>query len=391
MFRWGLLIVFVVLLGVYNEFSYLRTSERNLAFERTVELNPMASSSNELDVPNETSTTSVALDPMPAKEEDEPKSPEPPVKEPFLLAPTTTEQSSIATDSPSKIKKDEILPVSVDVLNEKARSALVNILCEAGSPLRSTSGSGVIIDPRGIILTNAHVAQYFLLEGTRYGVSCTIRTGSPARAAWRAKLIFLPSQWVEKHTKDLLLSRATGTGEHDYALLAVTEAVTDSLPDTFPFIPLDTEEATVVPGDNVLVAGYPAEFVGGRAARDSLFASSVFSTIMKLLTFTERMVDAVSISGTALAQSGSSGGGFISLTGSLVGVVVTTSIADTTGARDLHAITPAHIDRSIKVHTGITISQLLSLPLSELVRRFSSEDYEAQSKKLIDAIEQSQQ
>jgi hypothetical protein len=44
------------------------------------------------------------------------------------------------------------------------RGAIVNIICIQGGGLRGSSGSGVIVDPRGIILTVAHVGQNFLLR-----------------------------------------------------------------------------------------------------------------------------------------------------------------------------------------------------------------------------------
>lgn len=277
-----------------------------------------------------------------------------------------------------------------EILNQKVRSALVNILCEATSPLRSTSGSGVIVDSRGIILTNAHIAQYFLLEGTSVPVSCTIRSGSPARAAWQAKLIFIPEQWVNKHAKDIVASRATGTGEHDYAFLAITNSVDGSpLPTQFPPIPMNFEEAGSVTGDPVLVAGYPAEFVGGNAARNALHASTVFSNIKQLLTFTEGIVDVISVGGTALAQSGSSGGGFVDFFGNLAGLIVTTSVGDTTGTRDLHAITPAHINRSMREHTGTSAQYFLDSGITTLLSSSESKALEL-SKVLLAAIESQQ-
>ena len=50
---------------------------------------------------------------------------------------------------------------SSEELNLKARRALVNILCttKRGGLFSPISGSGVFIDPRGVILTNAHVGQ----------------------------------------------------------------------------------------------------------------------------------------------------------------------------------------------------------------------------------------
>jgi len=251
-------------------------------------------------------------------------------------------------------------PLSLDVLNERSRSALVNILCEASPPLTSTSGSGVIIDPSGIILTNAHIAQYFLLEGSEFPVDCVIRVNSPARPKWHARLIYLPRTWIELHAPDILNSNAKGTGENDFSLLKITGSVDGlPLPDTFPFVDVDPSETVVVTGDPVMVAAYPAEFVGGAAARNSLYASTVFTSITQLLTFTENLVDVVSVSGTALAQSGSSGGAFVNVRGLLVGLIVTTTIADTTGDRNLHAITSAHIDRSLQIHEGKTLKEYL--------------------------------
>src|SRR3990167_446782 len=64
---------------------------------------------------------------------------------------------------------------SLDASASLLRSALVNIICYApsGSRLRSISGSGIIVDQKGIILTNAHIAQHFLLADR--GVPCMIR------------------------------------------------------------------------------------------------------------------------------------------------------------------------------------------------------------------------
>ena len=65
------------------------------------------------------------------------------------------------------------------------RKALVNIICtvSAGTVLRSISGSGVIISSKGVVLTNAHIGQYFLLSDypSKGNTFCVIRTGSPAK------------------------------------------------------------------------------------------------------------------------------------------------------------------------------------------------------------------
>jgi hypothetical protein len=86
--------------------------------------------------------------------------------------------------------------IASDALNAQTRSALVNILCSVGASggVHPISGSGVFVDNRGVILTNAHIGQYFLLKDypVQNNVDCVIRTGGPAQPHYRAKLLYLP-------------------------------------------------------------------------------------------------------------------------------------------------------------------------------------------------------
>src|SRR3989344_8595044 len=63
----------------------------------------------------------------------------------------------------SKVPQATTPVVSFDEINRKTREALVNIICTSrrGGAFNLISGSGVVIDPRGVILTNAHLGQYF--------------------------------------------------------------------------------------------------------------------------------------------------------------------------------------------------------------------------------------
>ena len=69
----------------------------------------------------------------------------------------------VTTPQPETIQTEEIIQVSFSKINEVTRDAIVNIFCttKSGGSFKPITGSGVVIDKRGIILTNAHVAQYF--------------------------------------------------------------------------------------------------------------------------------------------------------------------------------------------------------------------------------------
>ena len=267
-------------------------------------------------------------------------------------------------------------PLSFETINATARRVLVNILCmpRGGGSLYPISGSGVIIDGRGVILTNAHVAQYVLLsESPDIDLKCTVRTGSPATAQWTAEVLYMSPLWVQNHASEINTAHPTGTGEHDYALLRITGSVSGiALPSSFPSLAFDTRDAIGFQGDQVLGASYPAEFLGGMAAENDLYAVSSVSSIDRLLTFASTTVDAISIGSVIEAQSGSSGGAVVNAWGRLIGIISTTSDAPTTSGRELRAITLSYIDRDMRQQLGFGLSGYLSGSLTDTQRSFNT-------------------
>jgi len=262
-------------------------------------------------------------------------------------------------------------PLPFETINLNARAALVNIFCTPhGGSLSPISGSGVVIDPRGIILTNAHVAQYVLLsESSRVNLTCSARTGAPAAPSYQVSVLYLPEAWVDDHAKDIVTLHPTGTGEHDWALLRASGPLpsgTVPFPTLFPYISFDTRAGIAFMDDQVLAAAYPAEFVGGIIAQMGLYPVSSISKIDQLLTFSSSTIDLISIGSVVEAQSGSSGGPVVNQWGKLVGIITTTSEGATTGQRNLRAITLNYIDRDTTDQTGLTLSQFLQRdPLEE--------------------------
>jgi hypothetical protein len=252
-------------------------------------------------------------------------------------------------------------PQSFDDINNKIRPALVNILCTARSgTFKPISASGVIIDPRGVILTNAHVAQYILLSSDPIiDLSCVIRSGSPAYPTWNAEVLFIPPSWIEAHAADIKKSRPVGTGEYDYALLRITGRIDGQPLASLPFVPVDTRETIGFTDDYVLVASYPAEFIGGISTQLNLYPASSVTDIKKMLTFDNKTVDVLSLGGIIEAQSGSSGGAVVNEWGRLVGIISTTSDGRTTSDRDLHAIALSYVNRNITSESGLDLQSIL--------------------------------
>ena len=276
-----------------------------------------------------------------------------------ITASTSTTAEAIRIQNPYDVPAE-----SFGLVNTAARSALVNILCmpRGGGSLSPISGSGVIIDPHGVILTNAHVAQYVLLsESQQVNLSCQIRSGTPATSQWTAEVLYIPPVWVSAHVSEINTVHPMGTGEHDYALLRITGAVPNqSLPSVFPSLPFDMRDGIGFLGDQVLGASYPAEFLGGMAAENNLYPVSSVSPISQLLTFASSTVDVIAIGGVVEAQSGSSGGAVANTWGRLIGIITTTSDGPTTADRDLRAITLSYINRDIKIQSGMDLTSYLS-------------------------------
>jgi hypothetical protein len=312
--------------------------------------------------------------------------------------PLKKNKSTQGTSTPAKVpaspSEPPIQSSAIIDLNTKVRQSIVNILCRTNvdGSLKAISGSGVIIDPRGVIITNAHVAQYFLIKNYAgpNSVDCAIRTGSPAKLAYTAELLFISPKWVTDNKNDIIEDEPLGTGENDYAFLLITGTTDGStLPSSFPATDFsisdsDIDRFTTIPH---VVAGYPAGFLGGAEIERDLNVASAVSTIIDVFTFDKSTIDLISVGGSVVAQRGASGGGVVSgKTGKLVGLIVTTTDAPTTGERDLRAITIAHVERAMEAQSGKSIRGYLSGDLKDTLAEFNGTTYPYLSNILKDVL-----
>lgn len=240
--------------------------------------------------------------------------------------------------------------------------ATVNLYCRlrSGRKIFSSSGSGVFISDRGVILTNAHVAQYFLLaekEGRVTG-RCSVRTGSPAKERYVASAIYFPSVWAEQNAAELSKSKPKGTGENDFALLYITATKKKGvLPVKFPALTIDLSNSTT-DQEAVTIAGYPSEKLDFDGVRNKLAMVTASSTITNTRSLGgNQSMDVLTLAPSAAGGAGVSGGPIIDGAGEVIGIVTSKSTAK--DDRTLRAITLPYIDRTIQSQANISLSALL--------------------------------
>ena len=319
--------------------------------------------SSTLAVVNTVATTSAQTPIIPV-----PKKVIPPAPKPTPKPAPATPLKATPISAPTSLLPSE--SASLDASAVTLRAALVNIICyaPAGSGLRSISGSGVIVDPKGIILTNAHIAQNFLLADRN--VSCTIRAGSPAIDTYKASLIYISPAWIQANANILTQTNPSGTGEYDFAFLAITKSATSvALPSSFPFIPLATAPPPI--GTPVVIASYGAQFLESNQIQSFLFPTIVFGSVKDVFTFAATTIDVLTLGGSAAAQEGSSGGGVADGNGKLVGTITTSTTNGPTDTRKLDAITASYIRAEYANETGRALDLLLTEATSTSVANFA--------------------
>ena len=260
--------------------------------------------------------------------------------------------------------------------SDPIETTLVNIFCEytTDALVRSTTGSGFFIGTDGVILTNAHVAQFLLLEDVSENATtnCVVRMGSKAVPTYEAELLYISPAWVFEHAELITEEAPRGTGERDYALLYVTrrldgQPMRNVVPALQPNVALPPRSLY---GDPVTIGGYPSDTITPGDLTFTPEQRTASSSIFDLFTFGSNYADLFSLTGSPIGVSGVSGGPVINQDGDVIGLIVTRGDDRTQGDGSLNAITISYVDRTIREETGLSLAESITGDLPRKAKIF---------------------
>lgn len=250
--------------------------------------------------------------------------------------------------------------------NINLADAIVNIYCTYKTPdfIKTTTGTGVVVSSNGVVLTNAHVAQFLLLEGMKAKgtTNCIIRSGETATESYEAELLYISPKWIQDNAEIISQANPKGTGERDYALLYISKGVDNlPVPASLTFVPADTAYLTKVDINSVVtIGGYPILNQNLEDVQDHLNRVTATTTIAEIFTFVSKTTDIFNLRGSDIGDYGISGGPVVNSSNKLIGLITTKNDDALLGKGSLNAITLSYIDQTMKEETGFNFTQNLN-------------------------------
>lgn len=241
----------------------------------------------------------------------------------------------------------------------RIQNSIANIFCKTqnGNAISVVTGSAVIVNPLGVAVTNAHVAQYALIEKYFKGtqgktMNCYGRIGSPASGTYKLDVLYISPNWIRKNSRNIIDPNFTETGEDDLAIIRLIPTTNK------PFSYTNISDDTLRAASNIYIGSYPALELRDKGLNAALYGRYEQNTVRQIdYYFSSKPIFETNPS--SMGQAGSSGGGIFDTKGNLAGTIALIIQNSNSSTPYIRGLTVDHINKTLS-ESGTNITHYIN-------------------------------
>lgn len=297
----------------------------------------------------------------------------PPNNNPLSHPPTQNLSQSLNQTSAPIISKKEVKP----------EDAIVNIFCsqkilvngKVSNKRRTVTGSGVLINKDGTVLTNAHVGQFPLLSEKNSNIVCLARYGNPTKGSLSVRVSYISPEWVKEYGKYINTEGAPQTGKSDFALLKISLPRSDIKTEgsTSTLSPIVVQKVLPTQGETIYSVSYPADILGVKGVTAALPLQKEQLSLSKTYSLGVTPDDVIETSPSTSGQRGASGGAIVDQHGHLIGTITTIVNSSSPSKKIIRAMSIAHTDAELSKFSNTQLADVVNFGSSEVEKSFNSQ------------------